>query len=150
MALPTTFARLRKDPLTSRVQDQVATTLTPIAQAVASSPLMGGAPVWLALELVPAFANIGGAFATAAYYKDSLFRVWVKGVLTCAAGCAAGTTIATMPAGLRPAERQRKAVEGNVATVQFISIAPTGVLTNEVLIGAGGSIDLDFSFLAEQ
>jgi hypothetical protein len=151
MVAPSAFPRLRNDeqPQQSRVQDGIQGTLGPLAQALNSTPIMGAAPVWIPVELDPAFTNFGGAFATAAYYKDSLMRVWVKGVLFSAAGVAAAATVTTLPFGYRPAQTQRKAVEGNGATVQFVSIAQTGVCTVEKLIAAGGTLDIDFSFLAE-
>ena len=151
MAGSPNFPKLRGgEPAPERTQDNIAQQLGPIARAVAGTPLMGVAPSWIDLALEVAFANFGGGLATAAYYKDSLFRVWAKGVLVTAAGVAAGATVALLPAGFRPAETQRKAVEGNGGTAQFISIAPTGICTVEVVVAAGGTVDFDFSFLAEQ
>jgi hypothetical protein len=146
---PNQIQKLRGDGQPARVQDNVGAVLDPIAKALSQTPIMGTAPTWTALQVTTGFAATAG-FATAAHYKDSLFRVWVKGALTCAAGCAANTTIATMPSGSRPRETQRKSVMGTGGTAQFVSIAPTGVVTNVLLIGAGGTIDIDFSFLAEQ
>jgi hypothetical protein len=152
MGLSSTFPRLRSDeqPQQSRVQDGIQATLGPVAQALLATPIMGVQPAWTAPTLDKAFGNIGGTFAVAGYYKDSLFRVWSKGVLTTAAGVAGGALVFTFPSGYRPAEVQRKAVEGDAATAQFISISPTGAVTVEVAIGAGGSLDIDFSFLAER
>jgi hypothetical protein len=152
MALSTVFPRLRSDeqPQQSRVQDGIQGTLGPLAQALNATPIMGSAPVWIPVDLDPAFANFGGAFATAAYYKDSLMRLWAKGVLVTAAGVAPAATVATLPFGFRPAQTQRKAVEGNGGTAQFISIAPTGICTVELVVAAGGTVDFDFSFLVEQ
>lgn len=153
MSVPTVFPKLRGvgvNEHAARAQDNTDIVLRPLAQALSQTPIMGVAPVWTALALNSAFANFGGQFATAAYYKDALFRVWSKGVLVTAAGVGAGATVATFPPGFRPRETQRKAVEGNGATVQFISIDPTGVCAVEVAVGAGGTLDFDFSFLAEQ
>src|SRR5258706_752558 len=151
MGNPTQFPRLRdeKQPLVSRTQDSVNIVLGPLAERLNATPIMGVVPVWTAPDLNAAFAN-GAGFAVAGYYKDSLMRVWSKGVLVTAAGVAAGATVLTFPSGFRPKETQRKAVEGNGATAQFISISPAGVCTVEVAVCAGGSLDIDFSFLAEQ
>lgn len=149
MATPSQFLKLRGDGQPARAQDNISTTLTPIAQALNQTPIMGTPPTWISHSLNAAFANAGGLYATAAYYKDALMRVWSKGVLTSAAGVAAGAAVLTFPAGFRPRETQRKAVEGNGATVQFISIASSGVCSVEVAVAAAGTLDIDFSFLAE-
>jgi hypothetical protein len=151
MAAPNRFGVLRSsDPHVSRVQDLISNTLTPVATAVQNSPLMGRTPVWIALAADPAFINLGAPYATLAYYVDVLTRLWTKGVLITSAGVGAGATVATLPPGARPKETQRKSVEGNGGTAQFISIAPTGVCTVELAIAAGGTVDFDFSLLAEQ
>jgi hypothetical protein len=150
MTTPTKFLRIRGSSELARVQDNVGKTVDPISRALAKTPLMGGAPVWIAFPLVKAFANIGGAFAVAAYYRDGFNVVRTKGVLVCAAGCGGGAAVGTFPSGYRPKETQRKAVEGNGGNPQAISISPAGVCSVEVAIGAGGSCDFDFTFLAEQ
>ena len=91
MAAPSRFPKLRVDQLSSRVQDNIEGTLGPVSRAVGSSPLMGVAPAWIRHSLATAFATVTG-LAGAAYYKDSLMRVWSKGVLTTSAGVAAGVS----------------------------------------------------------
>jgi hypothetical protein len=150
VGLPTRFPKLRADPTLSRAQDAIDPILRGQGQALSQTPLMGAMPTWTPFPFVAAFANFGSPLATAAYYLDGFNIVRAKGVLTCAGGAGAGTTIGTFPMGYRPAQTQRKAVEGSGATVQFVNIAATGIVTNEVAIGAGGSIDFDFTFLAEQ
>lgn len=150
MATPTQFPKLRGENQPSRAQDNISGTLTPIATNLSQTPIMGAAPSWIPFPLVAAFANYGNGYATAAYYKDALWVVRAKGVLVCAAGAAFATTIGTFPVGFRPKETQRKAVEGNGGAVQFISISPLGVCWNEVVVAAGGTLDFDFTFLAEQ
>ncbi len=104
---------------------------------------------WTPLALAAGFVNLGGGSATAAYFQDGR-RVWVKGALYCAAGGAYGTPIATFGAGLRPKQTQRFAVAGHIGTYQNVSLGPSGVLINEVVIPNFGVIDISFSFLAEQ
>lgn len=145
---PTAFPKLRgSDSTLSRTQDNVNIQLGPISQALSQTPIMGSAPIWTPVTLDAAFASLGAPYATAAYYKDALWRVWSVGVLVSAAGVGAGATVFTFPMGLRPSSTQRKAVEGSGATAQFVSIDAAGVVTVEVAVGAGGTLDVDFSFL---
>lgn len=147
----TVFPKLRGGPdeTVTRTQDNVDQVLRPVAQALSRTPIMGVAPVWIALALDPAFANTGGQLAVAAYYKDPFFRVWAKGSLTSAAGVAAGALIATLPASYRPKETLRLAVPVT-AGAQWLTISGTGAISTAFAIAAGGEIDLAFSFLAEQ
>lgn len=146
------FPKLRGlDEKASRTQDNISQQLQPIATALARTPIMGApAPAWIAPNLLNGFANFGGLFAVAGYHRDALGYVRCKGVLVNAAGCAGGTQVILLPAGYRTRETQRFAVEGNAATIQFLSVAGTGVVSVEVSVTAGGSCDFAFSFLAEQ
>lgn len=151
MAGSPAFPKLRgTDEQASREQDNISAQLQPIARALSVTPIMGAAPPpWLKPDLRADFLNIAG-FAAAGYHKDALGYVHGKGVVSTAAGQAAAALVYVLPAGYRPNETQRFAVEGNGATVQFISIAANGEVRVEVLIGVGGSLDLGFVFLAER
>jgi hypothetical protein len=128
------------------------------AQALSQTPIMGVLPVWTPATLLAADAaapqkfwtNIGGTFAVAAFYKDALFRVWCKGVVNNNSAGPSSFAVLQFPAGFRPKETQRFSVEGNGATAQFVSVSPTGLVTPEVAVASLGSLDLAFSFLAEQ
>ena len=133
----------------ARVQDSIGTQLTPVARAVAGTPMLNGTlPQWIAISLAAGFANLGGSFATAAYHKDALGYVHVKGQIVCAAGCAAFTPIFTLPMGFRPHETLRLPSEG-VGAYQGIDVTTYGPFQNVVAIGAGGGMSLACSFLAD-
>lgn len=149
MTTPSQFPKLRGGSAeVSRAQDNIGGTLTPIAQALAKTPIMGSQPTWISFPKDAAFTDTSGQ--PSAYFVDALSMVQTKGSLTTSAGVAANATIGTMPSGCRPKETQRRPVRGNGVTYQSVTIAPTGVVTCDVAIGAGGTIDLGFSFLAEQ
>jgi hypothetical protein len=105
-------------------------------------------PTWTAPTLDAAFT--ASVSSPPGYYVDALSRVQTKGSASSAAGVAGGATLTTFPPGLRPKETQRFPVRGNAASYQSVTISPTGVVTVDVAIGAGGSVDFGFSFLAEQ
>lgn len=148
MSAPNQIQKLRGDGQPTRVQDNVGQVVNPMAQALSRTPIMGSAPVWTEIELDAAFA--ASSSSPPCLYKDALMRVQTKGSASTSAGVAANATVFTFGAGLRPKETQRLPVRGNGATAQFVTIAPTGVVTCDVAIGAGGTIDFGFSFLAEQ
>lgn len=50
------------------------------------------------------WVNTGGSYSTAAFYKDSLGRVYLKGTVTRASAGAVGTTIFQLPVGYRPSQ----------------------------------------------
>lgn len=148
----TVFPKLRgttMQPDAVRAQDNTDTVLRPVATALANTPIMGVAPVWTLLELNPLYANFGGTSAVAAYYKDALMRVWLKGVLTSAAGAPGGTVMATLPPGFRPREDQVKSVAGNGA-YHALYMQQTGQIIDATGTGAGALVNVDFSFLADQ
>lgn len=150
MTAPSQFPRLRGDAHDSRTQDNIAGTLTPIASALNATPIMGAAaPAWIAPDLVADFANYGSGFAVAGYHKDCLGYVHGKGKITSAAGVAIGFVMLILPTGYRPSETLTFAVEGSGA-FQSIRVAPNGEVSPAIAVAAGGTVDLDFSFLAEQ
>lgn len=143
--------RTPEQPQQSRVQDGIASVFNPVAKALQNTPIMGApAPAWIQPDLLNGWANIGAQFATAAFHRDALGYVHCKGVLSNAAGAAAGSTIFALPMGYRPAQQYRFAVEGTSATAQFINVTPVGLVSPDVVVAAGGTCDVVFTFLAEQ
>lgn len=145
------FPRLRgPDELATRTQDGIAGQLQPVAKALAATPIMGAAaPPWQLPDLLNGFANAGGALAVAGYHRDALGYVHMKGELTHAAGCAAGTQILLLPLAYRPRETMRIAVPVTPGA-QWITITGAGVVSTGFLIAAGEQIGLAVTFLAEQ
>lgn len=150
MASPS-FPKLRgSDEQASRAQDNISQQLQPIAKALSATPIMGAsAPSWIAPSLLNGFANTSG-FAAAGFHRDALGYFHGKGVLTNAAGVAAGSTIYVAPSGYRPRETQRFSVRGAAGTVQAVTVTPAGLVSNDLVLAAGDTIDLAFSFLTEQ
>ncbi len=107
-------------------------------------------PAWIAPDLLNGFANFGAGHAEAAFHKDALGMVTVKGLISTAAGAAAFVTMLALPAGYRPLAKRRLAVEGNGATFQSVQVNPNGDIGNVLAIAAAGYISIEFSFLAEQ
>jgi hypothetical protein len=142
--------RLRGDGQPARVQDNVGAVLDPIAKALNSTPIMGAAPpAWVKPDLAAGFAQTSGAVAMG-YHKDALGYFHSKGRATHAAGCAANTTLLTLPKGYRPAEAQSFPVRGNAATYQSLTVSLTGAVSVDVAIAAGGTVDFTISFLVER
>jgi hypothetical protein len=152
MGNPTVFPKLRGSTVEStqaRTQDNTDIVLRPIAEALGRTPIMGVAPVWTALELNPLYTRFDNFYAAPGYYVDALMRVWVKGVLTSAAGAPGGTRIASLPLSARPKEGQIYSVNGGAA-YHRISMRPDGDILDLTGTGAGGSLSIDFSFLVGQ
>lgn len=150
MASPA-FPKLRgADAQQSRVQDNVSAQLQPIAQALSVTPIMGTVPQWIASELLNGWVNFGSPFATAAYYKDALMRVWSRGTLSNPTGAPLAAVVLKFPLGLRPAQRQRLPVVGDSGTFNFLTVDVDGTVTpGGTAIPSPGSLDLFFSFLAD-
>lgn len=152
------FIKLRGglDPVVSRLQDNIDATLRPVASALLNTPIMGAAaPAWIPAQLLNNWANAGAPFATCAFHRDALGYVHCKGVLLNTVGVA-GTTVASaimqFPVGYRPRESQRFPVRTTASAIQFVLVDMTnaGLAIPLVAVGAGGSCDFAFTFLAEQ
>lgn len=152
MAAPNTFPVVREQGNThsSRVQDNINATLEPLSRALNATPIMGGStPVWVKPNLTADFVVITGQ-AQPGYHRDALSYAHLKGTVSTAAGKAAGSTIFTLPDGYRPREPLRISVRGTAGAVQALVVAANGIVSNDVIIGAGGTIDLNVSFLVER
>lgn len=144
------FLKLRGEGRDSRTQDNISATLEPAVRALSATPIMGAPPPgWIIPTLLLDFVNATGQ-AVAAYHRDALGYFHGKGAVSTAAGQGAGSVIFTIPMGYRPRETLRLAVVGNGFTFQAVRVTPSGDVINEVAIAAGGSIDLNFTFLVEQ
>lgn len=155
MAIATAFPMLQnKDPEFTRWAQAANAAFQPVASALANTPIMGAPPPsWVNLDFAPGapgarFEQTASAVVVA-YHVDDLGYVHTKGRATHAAGCAAGTALLTLPMGARPHEAQAFPVRGNGATYQSLAVSPAGVVTVEVAIPAGGTVDFTISFLAE-
>jgi len=152
VVVATAFPKLRGDSEhSSRTQDNIAATLTPLATALAATPIMGARlPAWIRPDLLNGFADYGSPFAIVGFHKDALGYVHCKGVMIHAAGCAAATVIMIFPLGYRPLETQRFSVPGAAVTVQEITVDAAGNASPNAAIAAGAACDFSFIFLAEQ
>jgi hypothetical protein len=86
-------------------------TLQVLQPYTAASPLVVPSN-WTALALLNSWAQYD-ANTACQYTKDACGNVWVQGRVK--NGSAAGATVATLPAGYRPAYQQLFAVRGNAA-----------------------------------
>ena len=100
---------------------------------------------WIAPTLTGGFANLGGGFQKAGYYQDVTGRIYGRGILTNAAGCAAGTTVYTLPLGYRPVGDENFAViyQGGFATV---AVSRAGPVVINTAIAAGQFLAVPFNF----
>lgn len=143
------FPKVRSGGDASRTQDNVAGQLTPVAKAVAGTPLLKGTlPAWVPISLSTGYANFGAQFGPAAYHRDSFLYTHLTGLVTSAAGVGAFTQLGVLPMGYRPRCTIRLAVDGG-ATYQALDITAMGIISNTVAIAAAGVMFLDCSFLAD-
>ncbi|MBU8733430.1 phage tail protein [Cytobacillus oceanisediminis] len=93
---------------------------------------------WIAPTLLNGVSNYGGGYETAAYYKDALGHVHLRGFLT---GSADGKHIFTLPAGYRPGALKTFSTWSNSSVgTSRISIATDGKVTATV---SGNWLSLD-------
>jgi|GEM_PF-3320555 len=129
--------------ITPGTSGQVLSTSGTTPTWVAPSTL---APAWNAPTLGGGFANLGAGFQPAGYYQDITGRVYGRGiVIQTAGGCAAGTTVYTLPVGYRPVGDEAFAViyQGGFAK---IDVTPSGTVVINTAIGAGQFLALPFNF----
>lgn len=85
---------------------------------------------WIAPTLLNGVSNYGGGYQTAAYYKDAMGFVHLRGFLT---GSADGKHIFTLPAGYRPSALSNFTTWSNSSVgTSRIAISTTGVVTATV------------------
>ena len=114
------------------------------AQAVAAE-LTADNAAWAAPTLGGGFTNLGAGFQPAGYYQDFTGRIYGRGILTNAGGCASGTTIYTLPVGYRPVGDETFAVilQGGFAK---IDVTPAGLVVVNTIVGAGQYLAVPFNF----
>ncbi|UOE54915.1 phage tail spike protein [Cytobacillus oceanisediminis] len=112
----------------------IATGMSMIGDNIISTADRG----WIAPTLLNGVSNYGGGYQTAAYYKDALGHVHLRGFLT---GSADGKHIFTLPAGYRPSALLTFTTWSNSSVgTSRISISTTGVVTATV---SGNWLSLD-------
>jgi len=99
----------------------------------AATPLVLEQEVWNAPTLQNGWANVGGPWTEAGYFKDSFGIVHLRGLIT----GFGGTAVFTLPAGYRPEARKIYSAYGSL----YIDIDVNGVVTHN---GSGsGNASLD-------
>jgi hypothetical protein len=100
---------------------------------------------WQPLVPAPGWSNLGGVYEPAAYRKDSLGRVFLRGVLTKNGLPAVGDVLATLPPGYRPPGRLIFSVGagGGVNEIGRLDVSETGTIEFE----NGAVMETDFASL---
>lgn len=96
---------------------------------------------WVDAALVNGFADFGAGTAPAAYYKDGLGRVYLRGNVACTSSGVRPITIFTLAAGYRPVFTHRFVCAGEFAD----SVAECIVDVNP-----NGTVQLSFSGFTSQ
>lgn len=103
---------------------------------------------WIAPTLATDWSNYGGIFNTVGYYKDTLGRVHLRGLINYT-GADASSTAFILPAGYRPAFKEVRighAFNGSAFALGRIDISAAGAVSKEVPSGSlnlNGYISLD-------
>lgn len=85
----------------------------------------GTQPAWVAVSFSNSWVDFGGAYETAAYMKDKLGFVHLKGVIKTGT---IGTACFTLPAGYRPSATTYMACASN-GSIGVLQITSAGVAT---------------------
>ena len=134
------------DEASNRFQEHVKEVVNPVLKSLAASLTWirvgdPGAP-----SFGSGWASFGGGFNMVGFAKDALGIVHLRGLASCAAGCADGTAIFQLPAGYRPLaiERHVSVGEGGApAAMYFIDVHPEGGVLIRGTVAAGGFRSLD-------
>lgn len=111
------------------------------ADAVAPEP-------WRPLPFAGSWGNYGSGYGIAGYRRDARGRVYLRGLVTKIAGTpTAAEVIAVLPPGYRPTERGVFAASSGVGTPGNAYGRVDVLTTGEVLWGAGGDGEIDFTSL---
>lgn len=111
-----------------------------------------GAETWTAPTLLNAWVNYGGGYATIGYYKDEFNMVRIRGFIK-SGTTTPGTTILTLPVGLRPGMIEpRGAVSFNgTSIIPILTEVSTNGNLNIGSISPGSTwLVIDITFRAEQ
>jgi hypothetical protein len=106
-------------------------------------------PSWTAVTFQNSWGNLGSGNATAAYFKDAIGIVHLKGIVT---GGAAGTTMFALPAGYRPLESHQWAGGAYTTANVFAAMRldANGNVYCYTPTGVANQIFIDFQFVGEQ
>ena len=97
-----------------------------------------GQQAWQAPVLLNSWTNYGGGFSNAAYYKDSLGMVHLRGMVR---GGAIGSNAFVLPVGYRPDAVLYIAGVTSGSAIAIISVAPDGVVKFDQ--GSSNYVSLD-------
>jgi hypothetical protein len=92
-------------------------------------------PAWIVPTLSGTWTHYGSPYADAAYYKDTLGRVHLRGLVR---NGVSGTTIFNLPAGFRPETQQIRitmAHNGTNHVLQRITLLANGNVNHDVVGG---------------
>lgn len=105
-------------------------------------------PAWIALALLNSWANYGGGTYTAAFNRDSMGAVRIRGLIRNGL-TTAGTILCYLPSGYRPLSQVNAVAMCSGGTTAHVQIRPDGAVT--ILAGGNNTwLSLDnISFLAE-
>lgn len=146
----TRIQKLRGDGQPSRVQDNVAAILDPLAEAVGNTPIMGAPPPsWVRpVKLYADFTQVTTLQQTA-FHRDALGYTWLKFALSTAAGAATQAQLFDLPLSYRPSEDiALVGLNGTTGAANAIIIESSGEVRTGVALAAGNSVVAYFSFLA--
>lgn len=140
------------DALASRLQDNIAGVLTPVARAVMATPIMGAPPPpWVAANLLNAWVNINptnSLYPPAAYHRDALGYVHLRGYIV---NGTLNATVLTLPAAYRPAYRMTfVAASFGGAGFSVIEVRADGDVFCTEPVGTTNLVLDSVYFLAEQ
>lgn len=152
MTTPTRIAKIRtpEQPELSRVQDNIARTVEPVARALQGTPIMGAAPpAWVRpSKYSQDFADVSATLQTA-MHQDALGYVWLRLTATTPGGVGAGSEVFVLGGTFCPRTTiPLLAFNGSTNAVNPLSIDATGSVKTLVAVGAGQSIRGYVAFLA--
>lgn len=120
------------DEVLNRAQDNVATALNPVLDALQKTPIMGAKPAWTQVDFQNSYGNFNPNYQPVAYQKDALGYVHLRGCASRSVAGFANITVFILPAGFRPALNLVFSTYGNG---RFTSL----------LIRNNGSVELEVS-----
>lgn len=145
---PNQVQKLRGDGQPSRVQDNFAAVLNPLADALSKTPIMGAPPPpWIRPTLASVFADLPAPFAPTTYHRDALGYVHARVGLVSAAGTAAVDAF-TFDKGYRPDSTQLFSGGDGAGNFFEFTLTAAGVFRSLTAFAAGDLAMLSFSFLA--
>jgi hypothetical protein len=88
-------------------------------------------PAWTAATLINSWSNVGGGFGTAAYMRDTVGNVHLRGFV----GPGASVVIMTLPVGYRPLDNSRYfPVVYDTGAAGFVFVDTSGNVTSDNIV----------------